>query len=199
VAQYDFFLAHAGEDKSEAERLRALLDGEGARVFLDSKEIAPGDYWDQDLAAAQRNSRITVVLVSARTDRASYQREEIATGLDLEDGKEEEHQVIPVYLGPEAYKMPPYGLRVKQGLIVSDEHPIEQVAARLLELHPDLSAMAELAATRRRARGRVLISYIPADEAWATWLHALIRAAAARERRPPRGRVACPDGESQAG
>jgi len=77
---YDFFLAHAGPDAATAERLYDLL-ARKTRVFLDSKSIDLGEDWDRVLAEAQRRSRATVVLVSAHTDAASYQREEIATAI----------------------------------------------------------------------------------------------------------------------
>lgn len=77
---YDFFLAHAGPDAATAERLYDLL-ARKTRVFLDSKSIDLGEDWDRLLAEAQRRSRATVVLVSAHTDAASYQREEIATAI----------------------------------------------------------------------------------------------------------------------
>jgi hypothetical protein len=66
---YDFFLAHAGPDTAEAERLYDLLASETS-VFLDRRSIVLGDDWDRTLAEAQKQSRVTVVLVSANTDTA---------------------------------------------------------------------------------------------------------------------------------
>src|SRR5215467_4255935 len=82
VSSYDFFLAHAGSDTAQAERLYDLLVAETS-VFLDSKSIVLGDDWDRVLAEAQRHSRVTVVLVSANSDVAFYQREEIAEAIEL--------------------------------------------------------------------------------------------------------------------
>ena len=142
---YDFFLAHAGPDAATAERLYDLL-ARKTRVFLDSKSIDLGEDWDRVLAEAQRRSRATVVLVSAHTDAASYQREEIATAIALGRRDEARHTVVPVYLPPATPDVPPYGLRRKQGMVVSDQLPIQKVAARLLEFH---RAMAQA----KRARG----------------------------------------------
>ena len=182
---YDFFLAYARPDSGQAERLYDLLANE-ARVFLDSRSIVPGDDWDQTLADAQRNSHVTVVLVSSRTDDAFYQREEIAAAIDLARMSEGKHRVIPVYLEPDPPAVP-YGLRLKHRMAVSDQHPIERVAERLLEVPRGLSGgtaavatphgQEHSAATPRRASDRILISYNSADVAWATWLHALLRTA----------------------
>jgi hypothetical protein len=69
------------------DRIRPLLKTYGRirpslRVFLDSRYLIPGDDWAKELAQAQRQSTITVVLVSRHSDRAS-QSEEIATGIQL--------------------------------------------------------------------------------------------------------------------
>lgn len=137
---YDFFLAHAGPDTATAERLYDLLAAE-TRVFLDSKSLVLGDDWDQALAEAQRLSRVTVVLVSANTDAAFYQREEIAAAIDLARRSEAGHRVVPVHLDLHSGDVP-YGLRLKHGLAVSDQVPIQQVAARLLDLHRTIAAQA---------------------------------------------------------
>jgi hypothetical protein len=133
VSLYDFFLAHAGPDTAQAERLYDLLAAETS-VFLDSRSIVLGDDWDRVLAEAQRQSRVTVVLVSANTDVAFYQREEIATAIDLARTGQPEHRVVPVYLEHPASNVP-YGLRLKHGLAISSRQPMEQVAARLIDLH----------------------------------------------------------------
>lgn len=140
MLSYDFFLAHAGPDAAEAERLYDLLADE-TRVFLDTKSIVLGDDWDRTVVEAQRQSRVTVVLVSANTDAAFYQREEIAAAIDLARRTETKHRVIPVYLEP-VPDSTPYGLRLKQGLTVSAQEPIEQIAARLLDFHRTLVAEA---------------------------------------------------------
>lgn len=143
---YDFFLAHAGPDTAMAERLYDLLVTK-TRVFLDTKSLLLGEDWDRAIAEAQRCSRVTVVLVSANTDAAFYQREEIAAALDLGRRGEATHRVVPVYLGLVAPDVP-YGLRLKHGLTVSDKLPIQQVAAQLLDLRRKLVA-GELGARGR--------------------------------------------------
>ena len=95
--QYDFFIAHASPDQEAAEQLFDLLK-ERSTPFLDSRVLQFGDEWDRELALAQRQSRITVVLVSSRTDDAFYEREEIAAAIALARGDPQGHRVVPVYL-----------------------------------------------------------------------------------------------------
>ena len=132
---WDFFLAHAGVDSDRADALYQLLSTH-ARVFLDSRSLKLGDDWDATLARAQRGSLITVVLVSASTDQAYYQREEIAGALSMAREDQSKHRVVPVYLdGLTADRANiPYGLRLKHGLTAAKDDGLTFVARQLLEL-----------------------------------------------------------------
>ena len=94
---WDVFIAHAGPDKATAEQLYDLL-GQDCRVFLDSRCLELGDDWDDKLAAAQGESFLTAVLISANTAKAYYQREEIAAAISLAREEEGKHRVVPVCL-----------------------------------------------------------------------------------------------------
>ncbi len=132
--EWDFFLAHAGEDKAIAEELYAALAAGGrARVFLDFKCLKLGDDWAEALAAAQRASRVTAVLVSEKTQRAYYQREEIAAAIDIARHDPGDHRVVPIYLDgqPNDRSSIPFGLRLKHGLAWVDSGGAAGVAKRL--------------------------------------------------------------------
>ena len=132
---WDVFIAHAGPDKATAEQLYDLL-GQDCRVFLDSRCLELGDDWDDKLAAAQGESFLTAVLISANTAKAYYQREEIAAAISLAREEEGKHRVVPVCLNqqdPLSNKKIPYGLRLKHGLEVSETLSLAQCAQRLLE------------------------------------------------------------------
>jgi hypothetical protein len=135
TGEYDFFIAHAAADTEAAERLYDLLCVT-CRVFLDSRCLELGDEWDQALAAAQRRSKVTVVLVSSRTERAFYQREEIAAAIDLARKDPESHRVVPIYLHgpPDEVGEVPYGLRLKQGMVIQGKTTVAAAARRLLDL-----------------------------------------------------------------
>ncbi len=132
--RWDFFLAHAGADAAAAEELYECLSPR-SRVFLDSRCLLPGDDWDRELAAAQAASRVTVVLLSQRSDSAYYQREEIAAALDMARRDSSAHRVVPVHLdGPQTRDAAPYGLRLKHGLDAAREGGLPEVGERLVEL-----------------------------------------------------------------
>jgi TIR domain len=154
--QWDFFLAHAAGDAAAAEE---LFDGLSplARVFLDRRCLLPGDDWDQALRAAQVASRITVVLISTRTEEAYYEREEVAAALDLARRDPQAHRVVPVYLdAPDvAAGAVPYGLRLKQGLDASAPGGLGRVAEQLLATLEHLRG-TPLTPERREASTRAL-------------------------------------------
>lgn len=131
---WDFFIAHTGADKPVAENLFNLLNSE-SRVFLDFRCLKPGDDWDQELQTAQQSSYITVVLVSSNTEEAYYQRDEIATAIDIAR-KKKQHRVVPVYLddGAKLGTAVPYGLRLKHGLTLSETFSLTDTARELIAL-----------------------------------------------------------------
>lgn len=133
--RWDFFLAHAGADAAAAEELFEQLSPH-SRVFLDSRCLLPGDDWDRELAAAQAASRVTVVLLSDRTDEAYYQREEIAAALDMARRNASAHRVVPLYLAdPDtAGRAMPYGLRLKHGLVAAEPGSMAEAARRLVSM-----------------------------------------------------------------
>lgn len=135
---YDFFIAHAGADTVEAEKLFDLLSGE-AKVFLDSRCLIPGDDWPTVVQQAQRNSSATLVLISDRTDQAFYQGEEIAHAIALSREGDGPHRVIPmIYPGGSSSDVP-YGLRRKHALEINENRSMERVATRLLDLRRALA------------------------------------------------------------
>jgi DNA-binding beta-propeller fold protein YncE len=150
VVEYDFFIAHAEKDIATAERLFESLHAKSG-VFLDSRCLRPGDDWDQALPAAQRQSKVTVVLISTSTERAFYQREEIAAAIDLARKNPESHRVVPVYLDgpPDGVSDVPYGLRLKHAIVIDTATTLAAAAAQLLDLRfPTEVAVLHLAGTR---------------------------------------------------
>jgi phage tail sheath protein FI len=132
---WDLFLAHAGADTRDAERLYDTLAGR-ARVFLDSKCLLLGDDWDQELSRAQRNSLVTIVLISELSEHAYYEREEIAQAIAMARRDPTKHRVVPVFLDRTAASRDeiPYGLRLKHGVSVRDAGGFAGLANRLLTL-----------------------------------------------------------------
>jgi hypothetical protein len=134
-SRWDFFLAHAGNDAGVAESLYELLSPQ-CRVFLDSRSLKLGDDWDIALPDAQRRSLITVVIISPHTPKAYYQREEVATAIQLARTSPGDHRVVPVVLQGDAGQAVeiPYGLRLKHGVYLDTSNRLEDCAQRLLRL-----------------------------------------------------------------
>jgi len=119
-------------DIATAEQLYELLHP--TKVFLDSKSLKPGDDWSQVLPDAQSHSLITVVLLSAHTPNAYYQREEITAAIESARSANSAHLVIPVLLENLPATKIPYGLRSKHSLHLSQEKSLNSIAAKLKEV-----------------------------------------------------------------
>jgi hypothetical protein len=129
--RFDLFLAHPSADKPSARTLYDLLQP-GVRVFLDERSILPGVRWDQEIPAAQRASRATVILVSSHADAAWYLSDEVVTAIALHRAAPDAHLIIPVRLDPDAPL--PYGLSHVQALDAGAVGGLAGVAARLREI-----------------------------------------------------------------
>ncbi|MFT7837693.1 toll/interleukin-1 receptor domain-containing protein [Saccharothrix sp. BKS2] len=129
--RWDFFIAYASPDRGAAEALFDLLDP-SFRVFLDRRNLLPGDDWSSRLTLAQSKSAVTLVLISSRTDNAYYQREEIARAIELSRDEGGTHQVVPIILDELAPAgQLPYGLRLRHAISVIEAGGLEGVADRL--------------------------------------------------------------------
>jgi len=141
-SQFDFFIAHAGPDLMAARALNRLLS-KCHRVFLDAESLMPGDPWDETLPRAQQQSRVTVVLVSACTDYAYYQREEIAQAIELSRSEAGRHHVVPICLsGPPVPHDVPYGLRRLNFLFMDKANSFQDIARRLTKTLRELELRA---------------------------------------------------------
>ncbi len=61
---YHVFVSYRSTDRPWAMSLVARLEGAGLRVFIDQRELLPGDYLAEQLESALNRSRAAVVLVS---------------------------------------------------------------------------------------------------------------------------------------
>lgn len=146
---WDFFIAHAGSDLSAAKELYGLMVSR-CRVFLDSQCLQLGDDWDVELPKAQRQSRVTVALISTQTESAHYERDEIANAISMARANSNLHRVVPVFLEghvPVGGDIPS-GLRTKHGIALGKDG-LPGVARRLLDLlakldgkHPEPASSA---------------------------------------------------------
>ena len=132
---WDFFLAHAGVDSAPADALYAALSPH-ARVFLDERNLIPGDRWSRVLPAVLRRSRVIVVLVSANTHDAWYADSEIRLAIDLVREFPDRYRVIALLLddtAPIRRTDLPYGLEQTVLVSLAKSGGWPQVVQRLLD------------------------------------------------------------------
>src|ERR1044071_2753440 len=149
IVQWDFFLAYSSADKPIAESIYNLLS-QHCKVFLDYHCLLLGDEWDQEIAYAQRQSRVTIVLISDNTNNAYYAREEIAAAVNMARLDREAHRVVPVFLDTprfDANKVP-YGLRLKHGLFLSSSGGVPGIVNRLVDLLNQINRLTKYTKTK---------------------------------------------------
>jgi hypothetical protein len=125
--RYDVFLAHSPGGRPSARALYSLLQGQ-IRMFLAERSIPPGDRWDREIAAAQRASRATAILITQDADDSWYLGDEIVTAIALHRAAPDTHRIIPVLLAQGVSV--PYGLSHVQVLDASGD-TLPSVAHRL--------------------------------------------------------------------
>jgi hypothetical protein len=134
-AGWDIFIAHAGADQTSAEQLHDRLEAGGHRVFLDTRTLRPGDFWDLEIPRALTTSRLVVIMVASSYEPAHYLRAEVAQAIDRAR-KTGAPRVVPVYIdGPLRSGMDaPYGLGIVQGIDVRAAGGLNAVATKLEQL-----------------------------------------------------------------
>jgi hypothetical protein len=134
VNDYDFFIAYASPDRLQARDLCWYLQDESCAVFLDEEDLAAGASWPPALRKAMEASRALVVLVSAHTDQAFYEQEEIVRAMQLARDKPGAHTVIPVILDklPQGAVSMPYGTSRLQARDATRPGGLKRVAAELV-------------------------------------------------------------------
>jgi hypothetical protein len=135
--RHDIFLGYATPDADTAMRLYGSLIGSDpdVDVFFDRKSLGLGDAWDEVIPDALRASRVILVLVSERVEKAWYTRNEIQEAIVLARDPGKGRKVVPVFLdgrpGPDSHI--PYGLRILQGLVLP-EVGLEEATKQILAL-----------------------------------------------------------------
>jgi len=131
---WDVFIAYASPDADIAEELYNALSSD-CRVYFAKRTTLPGDNWDR-LGKIQGASLITLVLISANTDAAHNQREEIQAAVQMARSDQHAHRVIPIYLDgqPTDPRDVPYGLWIKHALEWTKDDGWQAIAAQVLSL-----------------------------------------------------------------
>jgi hypothetical protein len=142
---YEVFLAHPSANRASASALYDLLQPD-LRVFLACRSLAPSDRREHTVAAAQRNSRAAVLLISRQADASWYLGDECITAITLHRAAPEQYQIIPVLLT--AGIPVPRCLGDIEPIVAPAAGGLAYVAAQLREL---LAALPRAAAPWRTA------------------------------------------------
>jgi len=135
ISECDFFISHASSDRVMAESLYDLLRPH-ARVFLDTRALQPGVNWTLMIVEAIDAARVVVFLISARSQDAYFQQEEVLRAVD--NGRADASlRLIPVFLDNIDQNLRlPLGLASRQAIRLSKTNGMEGVAKQLLDLVP---------------------------------------------------------------
>lgn len=77
------FLTHSNEDKVEVYKLYKNLKAEGYQPWLDSKDLLPGQNWQEEISRAIKNSDIIIACISSKSlSKRSYIQKELRLSLD---------------------------------------------------------------------------------------------------------------------
>lgn len=128
--QAQIFLCYAKEDQKQVELLYNRLKKEGLRVWLDEKELLPGQNWEVEIKRAIRESSFFIACLSknAVTKKGFLNREIREAQRIWEEQPEGKVYLIPALLEPCDV---PDGLRHLQWVNVSTEEGIEQLLISL--------------------------------------------------------------------
>src|SRR5436190_23145846 len=92
---FDVFLSHNSNDKPAVRELKALLEANGLRVWLDEDELQPGIPWQQLLEVGIKTSKSVIVLVG-KDGLGPWEDEEMQAALVL--AVRDKRPCIPVLL-----------------------------------------------------------------------------------------------------
>jgi hypothetical protein len=127
---WDYFISYASGDERVAEELFDELTNLKKRPFCATRSLELGANWSVEIPDAQKKSKATVVLISARSADAHYQATEVSAAIDLMQTAQ--HVVVPVRLPGSTDAHVPFGLHVMQ-MIVEGGAEMAAVAARLVK------------------------------------------------------------------
>lgn len=125
------FISYAPTDRAWAEDLFRELTNEGLDVWLDAKELLPGDNWYLEAGQALRDSDAMVVLLSPSAVEAESVQRDVQYALGSERFQD---RVIPVVLEP-SEKLP-WILNRMRSLHGSPAEVAELIADRLKQPPP---------------------------------------------------------------
>ncbi len=129
---FDLFIGYAGPDRAHAEALCAAARAAGLRVFIDLDLLA-GDDVTIALPDALERSRVFAWIVSPRSDKGWYDKDEAGHAVELQRKAPEQRRLVPIHLGDAPRG---YGVRHLVSIDLPDPpapEELEAAAARLAD------------------------------------------------------------------
>lgn len=120
--EYDVFISYSRKDLPIVQVVCELLSDSGITYWYDCNEVPPGDTFFSTIVTAIRNSRLTLFISSANSNKSLYVSKEVAVAFN--EGK---------YIIPYRIDMSPFNDRLE--LVFSDvnwidAYPFEREKAR---------------------------------------------------------------------
>ncbi len=184
------FISHATEDDEFVTELRRALEGQGLKVWVDSRNLVAGQKLDPEISRAIEAARQVLVVFSLNTVNSAWVRKEIQHAQAVEARRKDDgYRVIPLLLegvkptalgnwfdqAPLAVPIPlkPGGLSESLSALLAAlgerlpddpqrQQPIESqpIAELILELK---DAHVQIADGKQRVTGTATLNYQPAD------------------------------------
>jgi len=136
------FLSYASEDLSVAEKIKQALEAPGVDVFLDRKELHPGEDWEAKLRRSIHQCSVFVPLISRQTLTPSRRFFRAEWKLALrEDEKasfsDEEVFLLPVVIDDTSLEEPaiPSRFRAAQWTLLPTGQPTDEFVKRVQHLY----------------------------------------------------------------
>jgi tetratricopeptide (TPR) repeat protein len=93
------FISHASGDDAFVAQLRQTLEGQGLRVWVDSRNLRGGAKLAPEIASAIEQARQVLVVLSPETVNSAWMRKEIQQALQVEQRRKGDgYRVIPLLL-----------------------------------------------------------------------------------------------------
>lgn len=130
--KYHIFISYPEQDYEIAHNIYKHFSPR-FKVFVDKITLKSGDEWSIEIPNAQKNSVVSLIVVSQNTYSGFYEQEEIARAIMLKR-KTKKHIIIPVLVKKNNI-LPdiPYGLQNIQNIVLEDIYNLDYLHRRVSE------------------------------------------------------------------
>ena len=128
---YHVFISYPHEEFDIAKRIYDALKNHFL-VFMDKYSLVAGADWTKAIVTAQKQSAMTIAIISNNTKHACYENDEITRAIYLR--KHHKHIIVPIVVSNHG-KNPeiPFGLQNTQHIVIDSRHDIAQVLAQITD------------------------------------------------------------------